>query len=890
MNNHHLCLWAKTDKVSGFTHPLLYHMLDVGYVTRELWQNVLSNSIKKQFSNPLWLDPTDTGQLIASWAALHDIGKAGPAFQKKYQPAIPILQSQGFPFPPAPFFPSRPHGIVTAWILGSEWKLLGIGQYEAEDLARALGGHHGNWPTSDEFNNDPAKTDNLGTGPWRQAQRDLINCVLAEFAAPPPQHFPLEGEERNVWLTLFSGLVSVADWLGSMQDTFHAIGPEFPLEEYRVLSQQAARKVVREQGWSERIELTAAVPVAFDRAFPKLTTLRPIQETILTSAVDATSPSFALIEAPTGIGKTEVALLLADAWNRALGGNGFYIAMPTQATSNQMYFRVADFLANVYPHKFVNLVLAHGAAILDDEYQDTILYSIGENVETRVAAAAWFLPRKRAMLAQFGVGTADQAFLSIMQTKHFFVRLFGLQGKVLIFDEVHAYDAYQSELFYRLLKWLRACGVSVILLSATLPAQVRERLIKAYGSDTDLRTGQGHYPCLTLVRQGSVNRFDLPVSSSRPVALDRLSHEPDAIVAYIREKISQGGCVAVLCNTVGRAQTIYRAIKDAGLAPEETHLFHARFPFAWRSEIETRIMERFRKGGQRPERAVVVATQVIEQSLDLDFDLMISELAPIDLLIQRAGRLHRHLREFRPAAVAEPVLALLQTPLTAEGDPDYGPNEYVYRRYHLLRTEAVLSGRARLVLPQETPDLIEAVYGNQDLPVDEHSLADIHAAYQDMQKKIAASEKNALQRLILSPEQEDLLTRRIETLEEESPAVHTDFQALTREAPPGISLVCLHRLDDGRLSLEPDDPTSIVNIDVRPDKLTVKEFVRHAVQIQRPEVVHYFANLPTHPAWKEEAALRYAHPLIFTRGEACCAGLTLRLNKELGLSITKEVR
>ena len=288
---------------------------------------------------------------------------------------------------------------------------------------------------------------------------------------------------------------------------------------------------------------------------------------------------------------------------------------------------------------------------------------------------------------------------------------------------------------------------------------------------------------------------------------------------------------------------------------------------------------------------MVVATQVIEQSLDLDFDLMISELAPIDLLIQRAGRLHRHTRSGRPTPLSVRRLALIEAPPTRDGDPDFGPSSFVYRRFHLLRTHALLQSRSALQLPAETPQLIEAVYGEQELTLQVEAAARIEQARAEMEQAIQISHREAKKRLVPAPPSDDLLIRRSEDLaEEENPAAHPALQALTREAPPGVSLVCLHRLPDGRVALEPEQEDTIINIDREPDFTHLKALLQHVVQVQRPELVWYFADRAQHAAWKNVAALRFHRPVIFENGVAHFEGLkiALKLDRELGLSFVKE--
>ena len=391
-----------------------------------------------------------------------------------------------------------------------------------------------------------------------------------------------------------------------------------------------------------------------------------------------------------GEGKTEAAMYLADRFAARLGQRGCYFALPTQATSNQMFTRVREFLKGRYPDNIVNLQLLHGHAALNAEFQ-TLLQSADAEPECvcedndlhdhrpGVIAAEWFTYRKRGLLAPFGVGTIDQALLAVLQTRHVFVRLFGLAHKTVIIDEVHAYDAYMTTLLERLLEWLAALGSSVVLLSATLPKARRDALASAYvkglGGNIALPPDD-RYPRLTWVGQADSGSRHVETSerSSRKLSLQWIDgavpKDGDAfpLGERLRVALEAGGCAAVICNTVTQAQKVYLALKEyfVGNADDGApilDLLHARFLFKDRDERERRCLVRFGKPGalvdfgdkdlrevRRPNRAVLVATQVIEQSLDLDFDLMVSDHAPVDLILQRAGRLHRHPRADRPEA------------------------------------------------------------------------------------------------------------------------------------------------------------------------------------------------------------------------------------------------
>ncbi len=506
---------------------------------------------------------------------------------------------------------------------------------------------------------------------------------------------------------------------------------------------------------------------------------------------------------------------------------------------------------------------------------------------------SWFLPRKRSLLAPFAVGTVDQALLSVLQTRHFFVRLFALSHKTVIFDEVHAYDTYMSTLFAELLGWLRVVGASVVLLSATLPAQMRQMLLSAYMGVDGPQLPSAPYPVITWATETECGVIPLSAPQSRTVAVTWIDRDPETIAARLAEALCDGGCAAVICNTVARAQTVYRVLQAAKLvAADDRILFHARYPFAWRDEIEKTVLARFGKQSDRPAKAIVVATQVIEQSLDLDFDFMISDLAPVDLLLQRAGRLQRHTRAKRPPRLATPRL-LVAAPQMVGNLADFGDDGYVYEPFVLLRSYLTLKDRDSITLPDETSGLIEAVYG-EEMTVDETSApafsATLQAALRKMQEHEEKDVLEARKRLIPRASNDRLLYLRSPSLEEDSPELHEAFQALTRLGPRSIALVCLHYTPQG-LSLEPDEDGPLVNLEHDPDSKLTRLLAQHTVSISQRAVVNFFLTQGTTPkAWREHPLLRDHYLVEFSGGTFALTGTPyrLRLSRQYGLEIEKE--
>ncbi|MBM4456786.1 MAG: CRISPR-associated helicase Cas3' [Chloroflexi bacterium] len=876
-------LWAKAERKTGRMHPLICHMLDVGQVTQALWREVLTDSLRGQFANALGLDTEATGRLLAFWAALHDLGKASPAFQRQVKPLEARLAAAGLPFPKLFSQEFSPHGTISTLALEDALQSqTGLGPRPAKRIALALGGHHGAWPQPGAT--DRLKPDQVGGKEWDAVRLELVRTLRDVFDPPSLPVWIVNRTDENVFLTLFSGLTSVADWIGSVESYFPYVEPPLDPRRYAERAAGQARRALADLEW------TGYQPPATVRRFEELFPFppSPMQETVVELAEKLNGPALVLIEAPTGSGKTEAALYLADRWAQGEQQRGLYVAMPTMATSNQMHGRVAAVLRSRYGADVIEPLLVHSQARWLAETPPPEIVSDDERASASTRSMAWFLPRKRSLLAPFGVGTVDQSLISVLQTRHFFVRLFGLSHKTVIFDEVHAYDTYMSTLFEQLLGWLRAVGTSVVLLSATLPAQTRRDLVQAYAGNA-VEVLAAAYPAITWAAGGQVGVTPLPKAENRAVALEWIRRDPVGIVARLQDALREGGCAAVICNTVARSQEVYRAVCDAKLVEEgDLILFHARTPFAWRDQTEREVLGRFGKGGKRPQKAVVVATQVIEQSLDLDFDMMISDLAPVDLLLQRAGRLHRHPRPYRPAPVA--AARLLVAVDEAEEFPEFGSDAYVYESYVLLRSLLALQGRDRLILPQEEPsDLIEAVYGEK-VP---DGLSPSWAAKlaQTRQKMTRGDDKEvfeARKRLIRAPHDERLLVDSNADLEEDAPAVNETFQALTRLGDPSIDVVCLHAVG-ADLNTEPNGTGKAVKLEQKPDVELTGHLARHTVSLSQRSIFEYYLKQEVPSGWREHSLLNNHRVAIFVNGSCPLAGTpyTLRLSRDLGLEILK---
>jgi CRISPR-associated endonuclease/helicase Cas3 len=479
-------LWAKTNREDAI-HLLIYHLIDVSQAALAMWNLSFGEGLKAYFADTLRLSVDDAAQLLAFWIGLHDIGKASPAFQAKYKPAIVGLREVGLEIDRR-VTTDVPHGWVTYDVLGHlQHGLLHqetpLGHRQAQQIARSVGGHHGSWPHPTEAQQVRSKA--RGGDAWHQARRHLLYELASTLNLPTFSNpdFLSDPEAANAFLIMLSGFTSVADWIGSMEEYFPFHPDLMPSAEYAVISARQAEAALHQTGWLQW--QSAGDLLSFEEMFPDpefAAGPNDIQREVVTRTEGMVPPLLAIIEAPTGTGKTEAAFYLADRLNQAGLGQGMYIAMPTQATSNQMYDRTVRFLQSRYPQSIVAPGLLHSQARWRVSPLNEVPLNIAgsDSKDETTHVYGWFMPKKRGLLAPFAVGTVDQALLSVLLTRHFFVRLFGLGHKVIVFDEVHAYDTYMNTLFARLLEWLRAVDASVIILSATLPENTRRQLVEAY--------------------------------------------------------------------------------------------------------------------------------------------------------------------------------------------------------------------------------------------------------------------------------------------------------------------------------------------------------------------------------------------------------------------------
>ena len=616
--------------VEGRTHPALWHMLDVGAVAACL-------TARRPLTGCRQAD-----RAMSFLVALHDLGK----FSASFRAMLLGRPYTGFRHWQHSYRLLRDHDNLLSGKLGATPSVRRI-------LYAAVAGHHGGPPEHLDHRKYRDQANQIGAEASRIAG-EAIKSVTSLFPGASLDGITESEARRLSWV--LSGLTVQADWIGSNPEWFGAQDAGTPIASYWNQALARAETAISSAG------LHRARPLAggAGKVLPAAAALRPMQAAV--AEIDLPDgPVLALIEDATGAGKTEAALILAARMMEAGKGDGFFFALPTMATSNAMLAR----LEKVVPRLFSGrpaLALTHGRATMNERFRQ-IRGRDGSDASGGPSCGSWLADdRRRILLADVGVGTIDQALMAVLPTRFNTLRLRALSSHILIVDEAHEFDPYMEAQLQRLLQFHALLGGSAIVMTATLPMGMRAGFAKAFQKGRGIRRPpdvEGHaYPMLSVIGRGIYSVHPDPVPATcRDLAVQRLEDE-DAAARLLHSGVKKGMACVWIRNSVSGAIASAVALREAGL---QVVLLHARFTVADRLKHEAAVQNRFGRDGIGRAGRVLVATQVVEASLDLDFDLMVTDLAPIGSLVQRAGRLWRHM-DLRPAGkrpVAVPALHVL---------------------------------------------------------------------------------------------------------------------------------------------------------------------------------------------------------------------------------------
>ena len=924
-------LWAKKNRnASGMCEwlPLSVHLNDTMEVCRLIWEHWLSDGVKEFMINSIKTNGEVSNfddrekparSLCKFLGAVHDIGKATPYFQLKRSfrrdeeldgQILENLKSAGF---------KELDKFYTATELKESHQSMGQFMLAKRGVnmtvADIVGAHHGRpmqitngmdnsytnffYQVSDK-NSEIYKT-------WMDIHDEFFNRALEAAGYEAVDEIPLISQPAQV---LFSALLIMADWITSNEKYFPLIDiASFDISNTRVEDGYIKWRNDRTEIWSPNfVDVNKIYEERFKLADGAKFVPRDAQRKITEVIEKTNEPGIVIFEAPMGMGKTEAALIAVEQLAKKTGRTGMFFGLPTQATSNGIFSRVSAWLENLtdYVSKERSVRLIHGKAALNKEFSDLPksrnIHEEDTNDKNTVSVNDWFSGRKLSMLDDFTVGTIDQFLLVALKQKHLMLRHLGFANKVVVIDEVHAYDAYMGVYLYQAIKWMGAYGVPVVVLSATLPIEKRNELVKNYMKGAGYKFTKAPkpenfdeseaYPLLTITDGEKVIQFeDFEKEAGTDFDVNKLSKAESEDIAELIKSITNEGVVGVIVNTVRKAQEYARICSEV-FGEQNVFLLHSSFIATDRYKKEEELIRTIGKNGDRPKFKIVIGTQVIEQSLDIDFDVLITELAPMDLILQRMGREHRHKNNKRPEHLATPKVYVLNS---TEYDFDKG-STYVYDEYLLFRTEYFLP--QKINLPNDISHLVQLVCSEKELTID-NKLAEIYNEYKRKYKTNKANKESSAEKYMLGKpkitriSEDKNITDWLENKNDDAEATDAKASAQVRDSDESIEIIALKKCECG---YEFFDEKGLIDIT---DNKTAMKMAQHTLRLPRQvfyevgidNVIklledYYIENLSD---WHNQSWLKSNLGIIFDEnGEFKIFDKIIKYDQKYGLIVEKE--
>lgn len=903
-------LWGKKKEKDGryYWLPLEQHLLDTSNIMIQLWNHWLSEGQRDFIMNSVSGSEHDGISLVSFIGLTHDLGKATPAFSLKpsgYNQSPDLDRVLVENLMKSGFFglenwdmeasSKSPHALASQVLLDS----FGV----CEDIASIAGGHHGK-PADDKlrvkrqlesYTANYYQRDHGGecTEKWKEIQRKLFAWALEEAGYDDVSALPRIRQPAQV---LLLGLLIMADWIASNEDYF----PLFPIDKEKEEFQEK-RLEIGWESWRKTYpwvsDYTKDILKQYDKRFHFHP--RDIQRAFFDAIDRIKSPGIVILEAPMGVGKTEAALLGVEQMAEKGKCSGMFFGLPTQATSDGIFPRINNWIRKIAVETGddKSIQLMHGKAQYNDSFQrlKNVENTYGE--EGNVVVNEWFTGRKTAILDDFVVGTVDHLLLAGLKQKHLALRHLGLSKKVVVIDEVHAYDTYMGTFLNRIIEWLGAYRIPVILLSATLPASRREVIVKTYlrGMGVKRRMIKADYcdweeteayPLITYNDGDRVGQQrDFRLENEKEVRVELI--EEDNLEGILQRTLIDGGIAGIIVNTVKRAQDLAEKL-EVRFGKENINVLHSSFLAPHRREKEKQLLNEIGKDAIRPKLRIIIGTQVLEQSLDIDFDVLFTDMAPMDLLFQRIGRLHRHRETKRPEGLESPIVHVMGIRGMAEFEEG---TEKIYGNYLLTRTQLVLP--ERLILPGDISKLVQRVYSERELDLIPQAIKEKYEKNKEKNELRKRARENNARAFLLErphcPEENSL----IGWLKDNPPGDSEEAGlAKVRDGADSVEVILIKKRD-GELYLL-DDVTKI-NGELTFD--LAKKISQHTIRL--PHIFHYKTdeiieelerlNARELSQWQGEPWLKGSLGIILDENNrAVLAGYGIYYNEQYGLTYGKE--
>lgn len=944
--------------------PLHAHLTDTGTVIDLIWDEWVGDRVRQVVVDDLGGDDAAARAVVVMAGALHDAGKCTRSFAGQVPEMRTQMEERGFTWErDAVEGDARrlPHSLAGHVIVRGHLVACGVPASHADLFASVVGGHHGVPPTRQEVEDAAVARRWLGAGEWQEARDGLLGYVQEtlrlDAAVEALRRFRLSDASQ----VLLTGLVVMADWIASNPEMFPLVPAWRDVaEDPRSRGRRGWEVLGLPSPWEPTEQPLSADPTLLLRSrFDVEHVANEVQRAAVAAAREMPEPGLLLIEAVMGVGKTEAALLAAEVLAARFGCAGVFYGLPTRATTDAMFARFLTWWGNVPGQRTGarNVGLRHGLASLNDTYRALprrgsahVLDSgesplghgdlvdvgrdvadapawRGRRVPAQLVAHHWTAGRKSAAFADSVIATIDHELLLALQSRHVVMRHLGLARQVVILDEVHSADTWMQVYLERSLEWLGRYRVPVVALSATLAPDLRTALVASYergrragvaarqAAGQTAATGRraarlrdplpqvpttDDYPVLTVLSGGQVQQLAPAAGDGRQVSLEWLADgDLPALWHVVRPVLEQGGCVLVVCNTVRRAVDRYQSLRS--LWGDRVSLAHSRFIARDRLANDAWLRATFGRGDVDRAGRVVVATQVAEQSLDLDFDLLVTDLAPIDLVLQRIGRLHRHPERVRPPSAAlarcvvtgvSPTPSALMAPTVDRGAVT------VYGAHHLLRSAALLdewvSAGRPLQLPAEVPIVVRRCYGDDPVGPEAWQPAMLAARDDFLDGMVAI--RSAAETYQLRAPGESRSTVGMLSLNAGEADSDTGIARQVRNTDGGVDVILLVQADDGLRLLPQFGDDRAIPTDTRPDRDTAALLARSMVRLpgwvtSNPGWTNLVLDDLTstyYREWQKDPLLGGQLVLLLTsEGTGSVGPFPVRYDTETGLEVTR---
>lgn len=658
-------------------YPLFKHLIDTSIFAELILEKIVSQQQINIMINDLDINKDMLVEIIKFAAGMHDIGKCNPEWQVntlKIHPEHESLKDLIIPETINKDLNKWRHDINSGVFFANNSRIKNTGFKKL--LTEISASHHGDFNVSKEVLKHSKYSIDLK---WVETQQKIEEKIIEVLELENIIDYELKINNDNDSVRskiLITGIVVLADWLASRGDFIVQTENQNSYKEYRNNTRKIANKHMNLLGLNKPLWKKE---ITWESMFPQISTPNDFQKSFIEQQETFKTNGLTLISAPMGIGKTETALYLASINGSHTNNSGFWLTLPTQATANAIFERSTEVIEKIYSNKENSVALLHSNSKLNEAMEkitkknkrvfaeDVINYK--ENMDdfdessavelensfynaSNLFISEFLVEQKTGGMSSAVISTVDQAINSVTPLKHNMLRWLSITGKTIILDEVHDFDSYTFNLIEKFLEWAGYFNLNIILMSASLSEKSQKKLVKAYAGNRNtenvIPNGGINSPSWVHIKNYNNESINKNVSNYiKPQEYNEYTinmMETDSPTDEIEKiiKNNKNANTLVVSHTVNQAISFYRKIKEN--YDGEVILLHSRMTENEKQKILKNILSYSGKPGVSKERKphILISTQLVQQSMDIDYDLIISIMSPLPELLQRIGRVYRH--------------------------------------------------------------------------------------------------------------------------------------------------------------------------------------------------------------------------------------------------------